>query len=113
MTENEYYTTVDDLAIEAITLATEGGNGEDYHEHIGELVDSSSYIIYTYQNKKVLEYTRNEEAYIDDYGVQPEDFEHGIPWAKFAYCAMEADVREQAERIIQDRRATTQGGDDA
>jgi hypothetical protein len=110
MTELEYYATVDDLAIDAINQAVENGNGEDYHEHIGELVDSSSFIIYPYQNKKVLEYTRNEEAYIDDYGVQPEDFEHGIPWAKFAYCAMEADVREKAERILQDRRTSQERG---
>ena len=104
MTYKDYFETVEMYAIDAIDQATENGDIDEWSDYVHESVDSSSYIIYTHKSRKVLEHTNNEEAYVDDYGVEPKDFEQGIPWEKFEYCAMVADVSEKAQQILDERK---------
>ena len=104
MTYKDYFETVEMYAVEAIDQAKENGNIDEWSDHVHEFVDSSSYIIYTQKSREVLEHTNNEEAYVDDYGVEPKDFEQGIPWEKFAYCAMVADVSEKVHQILDERK---------
>jgi hypothetical protein len=99
--EREYQTAVNNLATEALAHALDHGEDTDSYEHVHELIHSSPWIINTNQNKKVLVYTDNENAYLDAYGLEPADFKHGIPWAKFAYCAMVADVHEKIDLLFQ------------
>jgi hypothetical protein len=104
MTYKDYFETVEMYAIDAIDQAKENGNIDEWSDYVHESVDSSSYIIYTYKSKKVLEHTRHEEAYADGCGVEPSDFEGRIPWEKFAYYAMVADVSEKAQQILDERQ---------
>ena len=109
-TEKEYYLDVqtiaedvleqlrtdhkDDLDDESIDL-----DDLDPFEMLHESVDSSQWIIYTYQAQLVVtRYSSNRDMYCDH--VQPEDFAHGIPWSVMAYHAMLEDVNSVYSELV-------------
>ena len=84
----------DDLADESIDL-----DDLDASDMLHESVDSSQWIIYTYQAELVVtRYSSNKDLYCEH--VQPEDFAHGIPWGIMAYHAMLEDVNSVYSDLV-------------
>lgn len=71
---------------------------ESLHEH----ADSSAWVIYTRQNFDVLRYSENEDAAVDEFGAEGIASRDGINWALLAFCALQADVREQLGDVEQE-----------
>jgi hypothetical protein len=76
---------------------------EGLDEEVWETVDGHQFVIYTWQSKKVLEFSDNDEIGWDEGLVSHEDCKDGIPWAKLAFCAMRADVNEEIASQIEKR----------
>lgn len=94
----EYWEAVRDLATD-IEDAVKSGEIEDedtYNERMHEVVDQSSWIIYTRNNFQVLQYCKNPDAYTDEYGEVPMSGTE-VNWAALAYAAMYEDVRENTD----------------
>ena len=88
------YDHKDDLDDESIDL-----DDLDPYDMLHESVDSSQWIIYTYQAQLVVtRYSSNKDMYCEH--VQPEDFEHGIPWSVMAFYAMLEDVNSAYSDLV-------------
>lgn len=75
---------------------------DDVQERIWQDVDGSEWIIYTYLNNKVLEYTENEDAY-EEQGMEL-DTSKGFSSirAQVAFMAMYQDAMEELSRTVDD-----------
>lgn len=75
---------------------------DDVQDRIWQDVDSSQWIIYTYLNNKVLEYTENEDAY-EQQGMEL-DTSKGFSNIRLqvAFWAMYQDVMEELNRTVED-----------
>lgn len=60
-----------------------------------ETLDGHQWVIYTHYNFDVLRYSSNHDAAADEYGGEELIKDGDMNWALLAYCAMEADVREE------------------
>lgn len=75
---------------------------DDVQDRIWQDVDGSQWIIYTYLNNKVLEYTDNEDAY-EQQGIEL-DTSKGFSHIRVqvAFWAMYQDVMEELSRAVDD-----------
>jgi hypothetical protein len=109
-TEKEYRNDVQTIAEDALEqlradhkneLADESIDLDDLDpsEMLHESVDSSQWIIYTYQAELVVtRYSSNRDMYCDH--VDAQDFEHGIPWSVMAFYAMLEDVNSVYSDLV-------------
>lgn len=91
ITQAEYYSECQSIATETVKECE--GNEESIQDQLHEAVDGHQWIIYTFYNLQVLQHSRNENAYFDDFGpLVADDFSSCM--AKLAYAALMADVQE-------------------
>ena len=91
-TEREYWNDVRLYAEEAQERAKD--EDAEVSDVLHEIVDGSSWVIYTYANKRVLDYSPNEDAYAEDFGTDGMVKGGGINWAGLAYAALYRDVSD-------------------
>ena len=92
----EYWDTVSLIAKEAFEEhGDDQGEADDY---IHESVDGNHWIIYTYAQYKVLQYTDNDSAY-EEYGDLPRDWSKALTLV--AFCAMKADVMAKYQELVE------------
>lgn len=94
--ERQYWDYVESLARDAFDEC--GDDDNDADEYIHQAVDGSQWIIYTGRALRVLQYTRNDEAW-QDLG----DLPRGSHWEMItavAFWAMRADVLDAYSTIV-------------
>jgi hypothetical protein len=74
----------------------------DENDAIHEAVDGSQWVIYTHRALRVLQYSRNHDAGLDEMG---KDLFAGVEdmstlYSRAAYFAMAADVRDAIVRVV-------------
>lgn len=101
----DYWTHVKSLASEIRDRCKDEDPDDRRHFDVGsalhEACDGSSWIIYYSSARKVLEYTRNDDA-LSDAGMEAPTGDLNDIIQAYAYWAMEADVRDALERIVDD-----------
>lgn len=91
ITQREYYHEIASIAQECLREQYE--DGREVSECVSEAVDGHQWVIYTWANIAVLQISRNDNAYFENFGsLQAESFSDAVQ--KMAYAAMEADVQE-------------------
>ena len=92
ITEKQYRDDIRSIAQEALTA-------EDPQEFIDESVDSSQWVIYTYRARHVLQYSKNEDAIVEELGEEAFSGVSGLAelHERAAFFAMRADVLEVFE----------------
>ena len=100
--EADYMDSVRSIAEEAIDLDDHDGSRGDY---IHESVDSSEWVIYTYQAMLVPVVSGNGDAYDRDFGGVPDG---PMKESQIAYAAMLADVWEHVDLLERGRGSESQ-----
>ena len=85
---------------EVKAIAREARKESDPHDAVFESVDGSSWVIYQRHALRVMEYTRNDDAF-EEYGDLSSEGGWSGMLARLAFCAMRADV-EDALRELED-----------
>lgn len=101
----EYWQHVRELAQDIIDECKDrmesGEEGEELrngiYEYLHETIDGDGWVIYTAKNLKVLLFSDNDGAYIDNYGSDGLVKDGQVNWAAMAYAALEEDVKQQCE----------------
>lgn len=95
-----YHDDVSDMAEQIIEWwkSESTANREALMDYIHESVDGCRRVILTYCAKECLLESDNDNAGIEEVGVNGFDFKHGIPWSQLAYFAFTADVVEKLDR---------------
>ena len=96
-----YAETVKSIAQDAIGLYPD--DEDNRHEYVTETVDGSQYIIYYAANETVLEASRNEPDGAEVQAMSGPDADWRQMRTVAAYLAMEADVMQEIERLIEER----------
>lgn len=65
-----------------------------------DAVDGNWWVIYTHANLKVLLYSSNDSAYVDEFGADGLVKDGNINYSAMAYMAMLADVHEDVESAL-------------
>ena len=114
ITSSDYYTDINDTAINLIDdLMEELDNDledvkEGLFDRIHETVDSHEWIIYTYHNAFIVNFSSNDEAYKDFYdneslgALVADRGPEGLTLI-MAFYAMEADLSEKCNEIIEEK----------
>jgi len=97
ITQQAYWEEVESIAKSVTEEARE--EGTEICEVVHEAVDSHQWVIYTYANAQVMQWTDNADALTETYGGDLLDGKQtwGEVCAVFAYCALEADVMNHSE----------------
>lgn len=94
----EVRSTVDEIKGELRDRIKDGEAGEPLREwlieHVDQYIDGHEYVIYTWHAQKVLLFSENSGAYVDEFGDEGLADEGGINWSRLAYAAFRADVIE-------------------
>lgn len=99
-TEADYRKDVKDYADELAGCIRdkEIADRESFFDRLRETCDGAQCVIYTYQAKRVCLYSDNSEAGFTEGLVEVKRGE-GLPWSQMAYCALEADILEELDRM--------------
>ena len=92
MKQSEYWAEVKNLAEIYYDSNHPDRSGQDADEWLWETCDGHEFVIYTYKARKVLEYSNNDQAYLDEGLGDVIDWNRPEP---AAMAALVADVREQ------------------
>ena len=97
-TEKEYRETVELHAREALSREKEGG---DINDAIHEEADGSAWVIYTYRARLVLQYSKNEDAILDEIGFEGFSGADSMAeiYTRAAFFALRQDIAEKAEEL--------------
>jgi hypothetical protein len=95
---SEYYNECRRIAEECVKEAE--GDQERAQDLTHEAVDGHQWIIYTYYNAQVLQHSRNDDAYFENFGPL-EATGYSDAMAKMAYAAMHQDVMECLDDAIE------------
>lgn len=98
----DYFNTVSDTAQGIYDDWFAGNIGEDRDDllqHITEVCDGHSQVIYTANAMDTLRFSDNDARGIQDLGSSGFDWSDGIPWSALAFHAFEADVNEQLDAL--------------
>lgn len=103
-TKKDYLDSVESIAKDAKDREREGG---DASNHIHESVDGSRWVIYTWCNLKVLEWSKNEGAAFDEMGSDAISGcnSFGEVTARLAYFAMRRDCEEALAELPDEEEA--------
>ena len=93
--EQRYWGTVQAIADE---LYQRGRDGEisDFSDALFEEIDGSAWIIYTYSARKVMQYTRNDDA-LEDHGMEQPKGGYDEVTTAYAFWAMYQDVIDRLD----------------
>lgn len=93
--ERNYWGTVQAIADD---LYQRGRDGEiaDFSDALFEAIDGTQWIIYTYRARKVMQYTRNDDA-LEDHGVEAPTGGYDEVTTAYAFWAMYQDVIDRLE----------------
>lgn len=108
-TSQNYWASVVSIAQDALDEC-EVKTQEDYEthrdnvtEHIDESVDSSYWVTYYHAAFKTMEFTENDNAYIEDFGGDLSgcnSFNDVV--TKFAYSALQRDVCDRLAQLVEE-----------
>lgn len=94
----EYWATVNAIAKEALDEC--GDDESEAYDYIHQDVGGSSWIIYTYTQIKVIQYSDNEDAY-SEIGELPNTWSEALSCV--AFCAMKADVMTAYRELLAEK----------
>ena len=95
-TYQEYWRAVRDCAASAVSNE-DWSKDVDLSDRVHELVDGSQWVIYTWRNLRVLQYTAHFDAYEGETSLSTQSLSSILTVS--AYYAMQADVHEAIARL--------------
>ena len=96
--EQSYWQDVTDMADQVEEYAKENDwpDREAIFDYMHDSIDGCGRIIYTQNAKECLVFSRNDGAYVDQFGKEGvTDGQGNLNWSALAYAAFEADVFEE------------------
>ncbi len=100
--ERDYMEDVDNVAQGALRAIKdeEINNAEELHDWLHQTLDGTQRVTYTRQAQLGLVFSRNDDAYVDNYGADGvADADGNVNWSALMYAAMERDVHEALDRL--------------
>lgn len=97
-----YNAMIRELAADIVCEARDNADSwdeDDLQTHIHETIDSHGWVIYTAKAQAVCMVSKNDGVGMDEGLVDASSFKDGIPWSQLAYCAIEADLREEFDSL--------------
>jgi hypothetical protein len=95
-----YHAMIRELAEQIVSEARDNADDwreDDLSDYIHQTLDGHAWVIYTARAQMVCMVSESDGVGVEDGLIDPSEFRDCIPWSKLAYCAMEADLREEFE----------------
>ena len=92
ITHRDYWNQVESIARDVTSEAR--ADGDDLYDRLHETIDGHEWVIYTYKAQQIIAHSQNDGA-IEELGIECAITDGCLNWSAIAYCAFEADVREQ------------------
>lgn len=98
ITLQQYANECSDIARELVDECN--ADEEQMQDRLHETIDGHQWIIYTFHNMQVLQHSKNEDAYFDDFGtLTAESFSDAM--VKMAFAAFMRDVQEEIPEALE------------
>lgn len=107
MSDKEYSEQSYREAVELHAREALSNGGGDFFDAIHEEADGSAWIIYTYRARLVLQYSKNEDAILDEIGFEGFSGADSMAeiYTRAAYFALRQDIAEKVEELREEAEA--------
>jgi hypothetical protein len=97
ITQTEYWDEIKRIVVDSIDEAREFAPGDEnrFNESIWQIIDGHQWIIYNHYHTFVLQHSRNENTYFDEFGALANVDSFSEVTVRLAFAAMHQDVWDE------------------